>query len=373
MSELTLEDAKQAKREAEARLRQRGDYYGVTHTNSLPTTEPADPPRVDHGERRQVRLAHESFDATNLPAPVVECGCGDCPDYVDPLADEPEGPFADLKDRSEMAQDVCPSPRPMTLERAREAYLRYQRASYNHPRRYSKVEEIRAKHGLILGAGRELQEVYGDSLTTVLLSLRISPIEVEDGTRRWVEPVKLDQWLHSSWDNIKRTMRYHLDGFDWEYLAITTTTTSAATPHTHVLVYVDDPDDEVSIEMVRSMVQSHVNNAQNAYESDHRVRDGRDDAGNIRHDPPTVDVTDDRHLPVLKSRDGEGFHPTTAGLNYIANQRPHWVLDNVYDGDSDVNTDSVLVDGGAIAWAAQHRWLKPSQGLDLQNGGVSLD
>jgi len=256
----------------------------------------------------------------------------------------------------------------MTIERASEAYLRYQRAVYNREDWTSHYERTRNQHGEMMGAERDVLAEYGEDVTIIFLSFRLSPIEEINGERRWVPPVKLDQRLHDSWQNVYATMDYQLRDFDWEYVAVTTTTTTAATPHTHVQILVEDPDDEASAKMARSMVDSHVSNTKGAYPEDHPVEKNERDAGIVLHDPPRVDPDEDRDLGILKARDGEGFPMNTVTMQYMADQRPHWALENVYNGDSDVGSDSVLVDGAAIAWASPHRWLKSSEGIDLGGG-----
>jgi hypothetical protein len=377
MSSLTMEDAREAKRRAEERRRGVAGYYGIVEgtdkqpTEKDPRREPADPPKVDHYTRRETRLAHPSFDAERLPAFLVECGCGECHDRYDPLADEVTGAFSDVMTRDEYAREECDQPRPMTLERAREAYLRYQRAAYNSGMT-SVLEDTETRHGKILGAERDLLERYDDDVTVIFLSLRLSPVEYQNGERRWIEPVKLDQHLHGGWQNVYETMKYHLGAFDYEYFAITTTTTSAATPHTHVVIWVDDPDDEVHIGMAESMVGSHVNNVRGAYDKDHPVEEGKSDAGIVFHDPPRVsfDGVDDETLGEIASHNevGERVYRNTVPTYYAANQQPHWVLKNVYDAESDINSDSPLVDDGPIAMAAPHDWIKSSDGIDVTVG-----
>lgn len=91
------------------------DDYGITLEDAqspsqpsvepIPDAEPADPKQPDHKARRDTRLVPESFDAHNLPKPLVECGCGECSDRVDPLADESHA-FRDVY----YARDECPTP-----------------------------------------------------------------------------------------------------------------------------------------------------------------------------------------------------------------------------------------------------------------------
>jgi len=202
--------------------------------------------------------------------------------------------------------------------------------------------------------------------TLIFLSLRLSPINTDNGDRYWVHPIRLDERLHDAWEPVKRKLRRRLDGFDFEYAAVTATTTSAATPHKHVLVYVDDPNDDVSIEIARSAVESHINNCTGANKDDHPVEKGESDAGIVLYDPPRAsEVPDSTWLDVLDYNDGEAFPMNTVHMLYAANQRPHWVMENVYDASTDTHANSVLVDGAAIAWASQYDWFSSSRGFSL--------
>jgi hypothetical protein len=65
--------------------------------------------------------------------------------------------------------------------------------------------------------------------------------------------------------------------------------------------------------------------------------------------------------------DGSSAVPSnTAGAQYLASQLPHLVLGDVYDGTGDVA--QARIDGGAIAWAATHKWVRSSSGVDLNSG-----
>ena len=289
-------------------------------------TEPADPSRIDHESRRNTRLAHPSFDATRLPKPLVECGCGDCPDAADPLADGSE-----VWRDSLAASEVCPTPQPMTIERACRAYLVYQQASKNSPDRTSRFEATRNQHGLLMDAERDLLTEWGDDVTTVLLSRRLSPIATERGpssedadaddyaisvgnsssdessSRQWLPPIKLDNRLHDSWRNVYDALKYHLREFEWEYVAVTAPTESAATPHQHIYLWIRDPEDEVSVDHVCPAIDSHVRNTKGARSEDHPVEAGESDAAVVQHDPPRVDANDERDLYIYRQRGEKAF------------------------------------------------------------------
>jgi hypothetical protein len=363
VSGLTLEAAEEAARKAARERAGKPAYYHPSSEKPVPSpssksdeeTEPSDPERVDHESRRQTRLAYPSYDVQNLPKPLVECGCGECPDYYDPLYD-------DARFGNYYAQEECPNPQPMTLKQAREAYLVYQVASHNADDRTSTLERTRIKHGKLLGAGRDIYQRFED-VTQIFLSLRLSPIS---SSGYWLEPVKLDNRLHGSWANVRDVLSYHLQSYDSEYVTITATTTSAATPHRHVLVYVDDPDDEVPVDVAKAAVDSHVRNTTGAFADDHPVKPGERDAGMVLHDPPKAnEVPNDTWLHVAEHWGHEPFPVTTATMQYVANQRPHWSLASFCDDDKTGDPQSIELEGGAIAWAASHNWLTSSKGFEM--------
>jgi hypothetical protein len=251
------------------------------------------------------------------------------------------------------------------MERAREAYLRYQRVATNDGEYPSLLQETRAQHGRLLDAERQVLDRMTDP-TLLLLSLRLSPVESDNGDRYWVHPTRLDERLHDAWEPVKKKLRRRLSEFNSEYVAVTAPTREAATPHKHVLVYAEDPENEVGIEAAQSAVESHVNNCKGAYEKDHPVEEGESDAGIVLHNPPIAEkVPDDTILNILHYNDDEVPQMNTVQMLYVANQRPHWVIENVDDGTSDINEYDALVDGGAIAWASGYHWFSSSRGFSL--------
>ncbi|WP_256544825.1 hypothetical protein [Halobellus inordinatus] len=266
-----------------------------------------------------------------------------------------------------MAAEVCDSPRAVTVERAAEIYLRYQKAAENHPKHRSKLEETRIRHGKMLGAERQILSEM-DEPTLIFLSLRLSPTERQNGHRRWIEPVRLGGRLSDSWGRVRDVLTYQLKEYNSEYAAITSMTTSAASPHKHALVYVEDPDNEITVDIAESAIDSHVRNTVGAEAEDHPVNPRESDAGMVFHDVPKADdVPDETLLEVFKRRDKEPFSLPSVPLYYMANQQPHWVLKNVYDGESDIHKDSIQVDGGAIAWALPWKNYSSSRGFSDDN------
>jgi len=200
-----------------------------------------------------------------------------------------------------------------------------------------------------------------DNPTLIFLYLRVSPIDRQNGQRRWIPPVTLDNRLADSWENVRSVLNYQLRDYDREYVWITAATDSAATPHRHVLIYVEDSHNQIGIEIPRAAIDSFVANTIGAEASFHPVELGQRDAGIIFYDPPKADEA-------LKNRNfeeyGGPFWIPTVPLYYMANQLPHW-FKNVYDPAHPIDTDSVQVDGGAVAWASQNNWVSCSQGFPM--------
>jgi len=323
--------------------------------------EPADPrpERIDDRARRETRLAPPAMQANRLPSPLVECGCGDCYDaFVDPLAEG--GPQV-------YAADECSEPQPLTVERGAESYLRYQRSAWTDTSQTSTYERARGTYARLLDTDRGLRERYGDALTTVLVTRRLSPLDDDGG---WLEPLAIDAQLHneSARRSFTRALRYHLRDFEFEYVGVTATTDSAATPHEHVYLWIEDPDDQVTVDHLAPAIEKHVAKVANAYDDDHPVQaDGNHGAVTIRHEPPLVDHVPDR-LSEIRTQsdvvDGSIVPVNTRGAQYLASQLPHLVLGDVYDGTTEVQ--QTRIDGGAIAWASPYDWLRSSSGIDLQ-------
>ena len=320
-------------------------------------SEPADPPQVNHQTRRDTRLAPPSYDATRLPTPLVECGCGDCSSFADPLA---------TTEVRQYAADVCPEPRAMTVHRATEVYLRYEQAALNSDDRTARYADGRQRYARLLDVDRQRQEAY-DGLTTAMVTRRLSPIS--DGGE-WLTPLTIDQRLHD--DAVTRSMMnaidYQLSDFDYEYVAVTAATDSAATPHEHILFWIDDPDDSITVDHFRSGLDKHTERVAGARPKDHPVHvDGRRGAITVRHDPPLADdVERDSISGILEASDvasDRSIPIHTAAIQYLASQLPHLVLGDVRDGTRDV--DDARVDGAAIAWASPHHWIRSSSSIEI--------
>jgi hypothetical protein len=255
----------------------------------------------------------------------------------------------------------------MPIARANEAYVRYQSASHQSPERTGAYERHVGKYANILEADRGLQRAYS-GLSTAMLTRRQSPLD-EHG--EWITPVSLHSRLADTFASIRDTLNYHVGrkhGFEWEYLAVTAMTDSSATPHQHLVLWVEDPANELHGDMLQPAVDNHVASVATAEHEHHG-----DGAITIQHSPDRVD-----HVPAAYSaireqtptvEDGE-YGPSvpknTAVAQYVASQLPHLYLGHVlgetHGEQENLNTH---LDGGAIAWASPYRTVCSSSGVAL--------
>lgn len=322
-SSLSIEDA--YKELAKAERRQSDQYQQVN-------PEPHDPEYLSHEERRDTRLHEREYNCSQLHDKVVE--------------------------------EVNGDQVPMKLSKAREQYLGLKHNQMNTDGWYSPLDRAKDLYGRALGGERELMEQIANP-SLLFLSLRQSPVEYDRG-RRWIEPLRLRSELNKAWGNVRQTLYRKLSGYDrYEYVWVCSYTRSAATPHLHVLVYVDDPDDELSISTARSAVNSYVKANDYADKQHHEVTKGESDAGIVTHSVPRDDdrIPDDSYKEVLEHRDGDSFKPTSSFLLYMMTQYPHWVLSHVWDGSSDLHAHDPLVDGATISFASQFDEYGSSRGF----------
>jgi hypothetical protein len=252
----------------------------------------------------------------------------------------------------------------MTLEKARKVYLSYKRAEMNREGHTSDLEYVRGLYGNIMDAERQLMDEM-ENPSTIFLSLRQSPIREDAGRREWISPLRLCERLHSPWKRVYDALRDGTSEFQrWEYITVTSYTRSAATPHMHILWYVEDPDDELSLEVGKTAVRRYVEANPLASEKFHPVNEGESDAAVIEHDVSRGcdRVDQSNYADVLENRDGEPFKPNSEALIYMMSQLSSWVL-TLFDGSSDIHRTSPLVDGAVIDWASTYDTWTSSMGF----------
>lgn len=311
-------------------------------------SEPADPSYNSdlYHRRRDTPIAPTYVDPDRLPKPLVKCGCDDCSDSVSPLADD---------NKKIYAADVCAEPTPMTVREAAEVYLRYQQSAWNTDNRTSLPERYMRAYASLLETDRQLRLQF-DNLTTVLLSRRVSPIS----NGKWITPFEIDERLHGNGTNksVVRSLRYHLRDFDFEYVGVTATTDSAATPHEHIYVWINDPNNTICASDFKPVIDKHTR-ISGATEEDHL--EGK--AITVRHDPPLVNSEPDK-IDLIQHQslttDGGSVPKNTQGAQYLASQLPHVQYASQLNGGEEAKETDI--DGGAMAWATPHNSIRSSNG-----------
>lgn len=311
------------------------DDYGLTREKqenfaASHGTEPADPSAPDHAARRDLPLVPESVKLASLPDPLT----------------------ADA--------------RPLTVAEARETYLRTQRASWVTDSRTSKYERHRYRtYPRILEADRHFREEYG-GLTTAMVTRRLSPL---DGTDSWLTPWECNEMLHGGGVHkaIRQALNYQLRDFNFEWVAVTSPTRSAGTPHEHIYLWTEDPDNQVTADHLVPALGKHLKRCPNAYEKHHRHRAGGT-GGAITVEPtPTLstavpekffEITDES----ATYAESGTLPPGTAGAQYLASQLAHLPLADFYANRRE-NPPDPLIEGAALAWASPRRWFRASGGV----------
>ncbi len=298
------------------------DDYAVTPQKQPP--EPADPSTPDHAARRALPLAPPSVKSDRLP---------------DPLTD---------------------GERPVTVDETRETYLRIERDARTTEGRTSKRARHLRRYAQLLESDRELQERY-DRPTTVMLTRRLSPL---DDSGEWLTPWECDTMLHggSVRKSVRRCLNYQLGEYDFEYAAVTAPTRSAGTPHEHIYLWIDDPDDAVGVDSIAPALDKHLSNCANASERHHRFRtDGSGGAIRVEHAPPVRGDAPERFSEIREWSETEP-RPVTQGAQYLASQLAHLPVGDV-DNPAEPNPPDALLEGAALAWASPNRWFRASGGV----------
>jgi hypothetical protein len=255
----------------------------------------------------------------------------------------------------------------MTIARAKGAYVQYQLASHQHAERTGAYERHVGKYANILEADRRLQREY-EGLTTAMVTRRQSPLD-DHGV--WIKPVSLHSRLADTFGSVRKSLNYHLGrkhGLEWEYLAVTALTASAATPHQHILLWVEDPADDLHRDMLQPAVDKHIASVATATHEDHG-----DGAITIQHSPDRVDHVPEAYSAILEQTStvergefGPNVPANTTVAQYVASQLPHLYLGHVL-GETHGEQDNLQthLDGGAVAWCSPYRTVCSSSGVAL--------
>lgn len=312
------------------------DNYGPDHQNSPQLqnnhdTEPADPDVPNHSARRDCLLAPDSVKVNCLPDPFV-----------------------------------TDNGRAVTVEEAGEIYLKVQRSNWKDETLTSKYE--RHKYGTypqVLDADRHFRNKY-DGLTTAMLSRRLSPT---DDTDSWLTPWECNEMLHGGGvhRSVRDALNYHLDSFEFEWIAVTAPTRSAGTPHEHIYLWIDDPDNQITAEDISPALDKHLKHCANANEEHHQYRvDGTSGALTVQHSPALIDFTPAEFFSIPENsptydRTGKVLH-NTQGAQYLASQLAHLPFGDYYKPQKQ-NPPQALFEGAALAWVSPYNWFRSSGGV----------
>jgi hypothetical protein len=164
---------------------------------------------------------------------------------------------------------------------------------------------------------------------------------------------------------VRQAVNYQLRDFDFNYMRLTAVTESAATPHEHRYLWIEDPDNEIDVGHFTSALQKHIDMWPNAKKKHHPYdAGGNEGAITVRHEPPLVDEEPDKMQKVRHgSKQFEGVDSrlwNTQGAQYIASQLPHMEIWNKFDHEAD--SKDTLLEGGAIAKATSSKWFGASNG-----------
>jgi hypothetical protein len=251
----------------------------------------------------------------------------------------------------------------LTVGEARDSYCKIERSNYHsdNPKEQAKCKKGLKKYWRILEGGRRLRERYGDRLTMGMVTRRLSPL---DDSGEWLTPWECNEMLHGG--AIHRSMRdawrYQLKNYNYKWVRVTAGTRTAGTPHEHILFWVEDGDDEITVDHFSTTLDKHLDHCQNAYEKHHTYRqDGTDGAITVQHSPSLLDTDPEKMAHLLVHTDAPPRR-NTAGAQYLASQLSHVQMLDYFDSKKADPVDP-LIDGAAIAWSSSHNWFRACDGF----------
>lgn len=254
----------------------------------------------------------------------------------------------------------------MTVAEAGEMYLKVQRSTWQDGTLTSKYERHKSEtYPRILEADRHFRAKY-DGVTTAMLTRRLSPLN-ESG--EWLTPWECSEMLHGRGVHkpIRGALTYKLGDFKFEWIAVTAPTQSAGTPHEHIYLWIDDPDDDVTVDHILPARDKHLKYCADAYEKHHQYRaGGTGGAVTVQHDPDLIDSVPDEFFSIAENSPtyedtGKVLH-NTRGAQYLASQLAHLPVGDFYTkGRPD--PPQALFEGAALAWASPRDWFRAGRGV----------
>lgn len=251
--------------------------------------------------------------------------------------------------------------RPFKLYEARQKYIQLERGSWQKDGSKSiHLVHLKEWYPRIHEADRGFQANYS-GLTTAKLTRGLSPYD-DSGER--LTPWELDQMLKSPElrKSVHGSLRYHLREFDFEWVAVTTTTRITGTPREYIYLWIDDPNNELSVDHLSPALELYLDNCKNAYTEDYPFRqDGGAGAITVRHTPPLVDGPPDQFFDIAEESEFPSYANTT-GAKFVAQRLAHLPIGDYTKSNRDDPPDAAL-DGGVYAWMSPYNWFRPSGGL----------
>lgn len=201
--------------------------------------------------------------------------------------------------------------RPLTLAEAREAYQDDLREAAASPHYGDRQRRADGHVSRILQSDRFLLAGFKNP-HTVLLSLSID--SVADGVR--VPPVNLFEEIKTAWPSVRRQIRYQFSdkrSLNHEYVALVAGTDHWATPHLHVLIWIDGEIDQSAL---RPAVSAFVESC--GFAPDDGTGNPPADAISIRGPENQELALDSVRTDMIEDRGA-----ATEAAHYVSSQVPH--------------------------------------------------
>lgn len=250
---------------------------------------------------------------------------------------------------------------PLTVEEAKETYLRIVQSNRNSDQYTSRYEKARQYHyPRILDADRFFQDNF-EGLTTCLLTRSTYPSH-EPGNQP--TPWEINEMLNGA--GIRRSVReaidYHLDDFEFEWVGVTTARVQDGTLYELIYLWINDPSNEVEVSHFEPALERHIERCPISDPENQRSQgDEIDRPIVIRHDPSTVEQEPEQFVSIFGSSEHTPF-PPTAGALHVATKLPDLVVGDFYDNDRP-DPSSTLVRGAATGFAVDQPWVRYSSGI----------
>ena len=263
-------------------------------------------------------------------------------------------------DTEQLPNPLADGGEPLSVEAAAEAYMKIQTYETNTEQRTSRYERALVKYGRILEADRKFQEEY--DLTTAMLTRNVSPF---DERGEWLTPWSIDEMLNGGGirRSIREALNYHLGEFNFEWVAVTTPRETDGTPYELTYLWIDDPDNKVTVSHLEPSLERHLDRCPGARPENHSYRvDGTDGAITVRHDPPIASQTVPAKYPAIFAKSEYPPVPATQGALHVATNLADLVVGDIHNPRRE-DPKATLIEGAAAGWATPRDWFRASSGV----------